>query len=66
MPEDKYKINSYESLTQALSDTTSGVIQFIAQEKGELKLRLYTVGLWTALDRFACMLHCSFLRQQSY
>lgn len=38
--EDKYKINSYESLTQALSDTTSGAIQFIAQERGELKLRL--------------------------
>lgn len=40
MPEDKYKINSYESLAQALSTATSGAIQFIAQEKGELKLRL--------------------------
>lgn len=40
MPEDKYKINSYESLAQALSTATSGAIQFIAQKKGELKLRL--------------------------
>lgn len=40
MPEDKNTINSYESLTQALSTATSGAMQFIAQEKGELKLRL--------------------------
>lgn len=40
MSEDKNTINSYESLTQALSTATSGAIEFIAEEKGVLKLRL--------------------------
>lgn len=38
--EDKYKINSYESLTQALSTATSGAIEFVSEEKGVLELRL--------------------------
>ena len=40
MSEDKTIINSYETLTQALSETTLGAIEFISEEKGELKLRL--------------------------